>query len=222
MRFHGLQVLGSEPGKRLQQLGPDPARDAVSVLPDADGAEFDLETAGDNLVTRLSDEIGCGSVHDGKLRFVIRPVNHQVARRNVPNRNLWRMDERWKGLREPWERLRWARAHWQDSTGAINPTAADAALSMGIRPNTYAQYERRPDSSRHVPIGHQEAIRFGRKYGVRWEWLLLGNGEPLQEEPEPSEPIKRAMSVMKLVPREQQEAIANAIEALVKSGTTDR
>jgi hypothetical protein len=34
--------------------------------------------------------------------------------------------------------------------------------------------------------------------------------------------MKRAMKIMGAVPLDRQEAIANAIEALVKTGTTDR
>ena len=124
----------------------------------------------------------------------------------------------WRSLKEGWERLGWARRRWQEKSGAVGGSAADAAISLGMRPNTYHAYERSPDSSKHSEMDHQDAIRFARKFGVRWEWLLVGQGEPFLSEPEPTEPMKRAMSVMKLVPEDQQAAIADAIEALTRAG----
>lgn len=123
-------------------------------------------------------------------------------------------DRSWREL-EAWQRLRWARSRRFE-------TAQAAAESMGMRPNTYTGYERRPDSSKSTRLNDQAAIRFGRKFGVRWEWLLTGEGAPLPDEPEVTDPMKRALKVMGAVPLERQEAIANAIEALIKTGTENR
>lgn len=121
-------------------------------------------------------------------------------------------DQSWQGLDEQWQRLRWARARKFD-------TAVAAAESMNMKPGTYQGHERNPGSSRSVPLDDQLAIKYGRKFGVRWEWLLLGTGSPLKAEPEPTDPMKRTLRVMGAVPLAQQEVIAAAIEALVKTGT---
>jgi hypothetical protein len=119
-------------------------------------------------------------------------------------------DHSWRELREGWERLRWARLRKFE-------TAQAAAESMGMKPNTYTAYERSPDSSKHTRLDDQAAIRFARKFGVRWEWLLTGEGSPVAPEPEPTEPIKRVTDGMKVLPLHHQEAIADAIEALIKT-----
>lgn len=125
-------------------------------------------------------------------------------------------DQSWVGL-DYWERVRWARQRWQRQSGAIE-TARAAAESLAMKEDTYSAYERRPDSSKHTKLNDQAAIRFARKFGVRWEWLLTGEGEPTLPEPEPTPPMKRALNVMRLVPEDQQEAIADAIEALARAG----
>ena len=77
----------------------------------------------------------------------------------------------WVNLREPWERLRWARLR-------KFATAKEFAESIGMRANTYDAREREPGRSRHKPLGAQDAMHFGRRLKVRWEWLLNGEGEP--------------------------------------------
>lgn len=99
-------------------------------------------------------------------------------------------------------------------------TAQAAAESMGMRPNTYQGYERSPASSKSSRLNDQAAIRFGRRFGVRWEWLLTGEGSPTSEEPDPDAPVRRVLRVMGEVPLERQEAIADAIEALAKTATS--
>jgi hypothetical protein len=42
----------------------------------------------------------------------------------------------WSGIREPWQRLRWARRYWQEKQGGAT-TAAAAAASLGMQENTY-------------------------------------------------------------------------------------
>lgn len=121
-------------------------------------------------------------------------------------------DRTWIGLAAN-ERLIWARRRKFD-------TAKDAADSMGMKPGTYAAYERRPDSSKHTKMEHQAAARFARKFKVRWEWLLAGEGEPWPEEArpddEPPTPTNRVAVALKTVSKERAEAIADAVEALVK------
>jgi hypothetical protein len=119
-------------------------------------------------------------------------------------------DHSWRELREGWERLRWARMRKFE-------TAQAAAESMGMKPNTYTAYERSPDSSKHTRLDDQAAARFAKKLSVRWEWLLAGEGSPFAPEPEPTAPIKRVTDEMRVLPLHQQEAIAEAIEALIKT-----
>jgi transcriptional regulator with XRE-family HTH domain len=78
----------------------------------------------------------------------------------------------WEDLREPWERLRWARAR------AGFERAKDAADSLGMNPVTYRSYERRPDQAGARMFDHQAAARLGKKFKCSWNWLLTGEGSP--------------------------------------------
>jgi hypothetical protein len=78
----------------------------------------------------------------------------------------------WEELREPWERLRWARLR------AKFERAKDAADSLGMNQVTYRSYERRPDQAGARMFDHQVAARLARKFKVSWKWLLLGEGTP--------------------------------------------
>lgn len=92
-------------------------------------------------------------------------------------------DESWIGL-EPWERVTWARLHWQGKGGGA-ATRRAAAESLGMKENTYSAYERPPGSSKHTDLDHQRASTFAKKFGVDWKWLLTGEGEPIQVKPKP-------------------------------------
>lgn len=117
-------------------------------------------------------------------------------------------DGSWDGLPR-WERVRWARSRKFE-------TATAAAESMGMRPNTYSAYERRPDSSKHTALDHQAAARFAKKFGVRWEWLLSGEGTPWPGG-EPDAPAMRVVNAMNGLSRDRQEEIASAMVALIKA-----
>jgi transcriptional regulator with XRE-family HTH domain len=86
--------------------------------------------------------------------------------------------------------------------------AKDAAESMGMKPGTYNAYERPPTSSKHTKLDHQRAAQFARKFGVRYEWLLEGRGEPM---PGPKDRVAELMD--KASPEEQARIVA-ALEAL--------
>ncbi|MGE5566188.1 MAG: helix-turn-helix domain-containing protein [Parcubacteria group bacterium] len=75
-------------------------------------------------------------------------------------------------MREPWERLRWARmqAGWDKQVAA--------AESLGMPPQTYRTYERRPDEAGARMFDHNLARKFAAKFKVNWVWLLTGEGEP--------------------------------------------
>jgi hypothetical protein len=117
-------------------------------------------------------------------------------------------DERWKTCIGTWDRLRWARLQRFE-------TAKDAAIALGIEEGTYRAYERTPDSSKHTKLDHQKAMHFAKRLGVRWQWLLLGQGEPWNDE---DEDIDRAISVMREADPTRRRDIADLIERLLKAG----
>ena len=119
-------------------------------------------------------------------------------------------DGSWRDLKR-WERVRWARARKFE-------TATAAAESMGMRPNTYTAYERRPDSSKHIALDHQAAARFAKKFGVRWEWLLTGEGSPTAGD-DTDAPAMRVIDAMQGLSRDRQEEVAAAVVALIKART---
>jgi len=79
---------------------------------------------------------------------------------------------------EPWDRLEWARLRWQ-ALHEMPPTKRRAADALGMQENTYSAYERAPGTSKHTPLSYEAARQFADLFGVRWEWLLDGSGEPL-------------------------------------------
>ena len=118
----------------------------------------------------------------------------------------------WSDLCEPHERLRWARMQWQEARG-IKPDAGAAAESLGMNPHTYRAFERAPGSSKNIALDHQRAMQFGRKFGVSWQWLLIGEGTP-QGELTPNE--RRVIDALREAPEARQTAVADAIEQLIK------
>lgn len=153
-------------------------------------------------------------VHEGRLRKVTRPCKHEVTLRYVPFDNIWGMAE-WRDMKQPHERLRWARMHWQEAKG-ITPDAGAAAESMGIKPHTYRAYERPPGASKHTELNDQRAIQFGRKFGVNWIWLLTGEGSPdATDQLTPTE--RRVIDALREAPEARQAAAADAIVQLLKS-----
>ncbi len=117
-------------------------------------------------------------------------------------------DDRWKTTEGTWDRLKWARIQ---KFG----TAEDAAAALGLKPGTYRAYERRPDSSKHIALDHQNAAHFAKRLGVRWEWLLLGKETPWLD---PDENRERVLRAYDEAPAERQAAVAEAIEKLLKTG----
>jgi hypothetical protein len=125
------------------------------------------------------------------------------------------MSEEWRDLREGHERLTWARRRSRFET------QRDAADSLGMNLNTYSAYERAPDKSKHTPLDHQAAIRFGKKFKVNWVWLLTGWGEPTGDPLTTNAPLtvlEEAMAKAAKAPEAQQELIADIIERMLKAG----
>lgn len=92
--------------------------------------------------------------------------------------------------------------------------AKAAAESLGIKEHTYRAYERAPGGkSKNITLDHQNAIRFGKKFGVSWEWLLTGQGTP-EGQLTPNE--RRVIDALREAPEARQTAVADAIEQLIK------
>lgn len=82
------------------------------------------------------------------------------------------MDQSWRYLREPWERLAWSRINLTPF-----PRPVDAARSLNIRPGTYRTYELPKASGGRWP-DPSEVRRIAKKFGVSWSWILTGDGSP--------------------------------------------
>jgi hypothetical protein len=120
------------------------------------------------------------------------------------------MDDRdWGRLKEPWERLRWARMRWQSNAGGFGSARA-AAESLGMNEGTYAAYERGPEASKHIALDHQRAIQFAKKFQVNWVWLLTGDETPFGR----SEAEDRVVKAMAAATPERQAMIVETVEAL--------
>lgn len=117
-------------------------------------------------------------------------------------------DDAWRKCEGTWDRLKWARRQKFE-------TGKDAALAFGLKEDTYRAYERQPDSSKHTPLGHQHAAHFAKRLGVRWEWLLQGDGSPWLD---PDENRDRILQAYDNAPEDRRAAIAAAIEQLLKVG----
>lgn len=204
-------------GESADDFRPYIPREVISVLPHADSPGRTIHLGRENGRAALCIDKFGDRAHGSTLPPVTSQRKREVTPRNSTSCNVFRMAERdWRALEGQWERLRWARQRWQN-TGAVKPTAEHAAESLGIKPGTYRAYERGPDTSKHTPFGHQEAMLFGRKFKVSWTWLLLGQGSPFDDQlPEPQERVIRAMAV---ADPDQQEALADMVERLLRTGT---
>jgi hypothetical protein len=126
-------------------------------------------------------------------------------------------DPRLENLREPHERLRWARVRWQEQRG-IKPDAGAAAESLGMAAHTYRAYERPPGASKHTALSHQRAIQFGRKFSVSWEWLMTGRGQPDDVGAAQLSPTERTLiDALREAPEARRAAATDAIIALLKA-----
>lgn len=121
-------------------------------------------------------------------------------------------DQFWANIREPWQRLRWARLHWQARSGAATTMRA-AAESLGMQENTYTAYERDPASgSKHTPLDHQRAMQFGRKFKINWVWILTGEDTPFDRTPAQA----RAVELLAAAPEDTQDEVVDMIEAVLR------
>lgn len=122
------------------------------------------------------------------------------------------MDSEWSELKQPWERLRWARLFWQRQTGSAT-TARAAAESLGMNENTYSAYEREPgEGKKNIPLDHTRAAQFGRKFKVNWVWLLSGDETPFGR----TAAQTRAMELLAAAPENIQEEAVEIMETIIR------
>lgn len=130
-------------------------------------------------------------------------------------------DSSWRNL-ESWQRVQWARRWWQTRKFGSLSTARAAAESLGMKEDTYSAYERAPDASKHTPLSHPAAARFAEKFGVKWEWLLTGRGEPFGDPPRgPKARILAAIEEAAGDP-DELERKADAIVTLLRASNAKR
>ena len=77
----------------------------------------------------------------------------------------------WQNLKQPHERLRWAR------TRAGYKTGSSAARSAKVDPGTYRSHERAPEDGGRV-IDEGWAQLYSDTFNVHWPWLLTGAATP--------------------------------------------
>lgn len=112
------------------------------------------------------------------------------------------MSENWVHLRNPWERIRWARLRAGYERGK------DAAISLNIKPGTYRTYEvGKADGGRAPSLS--ELQRIARKYKVSWVWLATGEGEPDQAPPD--ERLAQAAQRAGEIPADKQDDAWSAV-----------
>ena len=129
--------------------------------------------------------------------------------------NIFRMVSRWQDTEGTWDRLRWARMRWQEASG-LSPNAEAAAESLGIKAGTYRAYERQPGSSKHIPLDHQTAARFAKKFNVNWTWLLTGEGSPDASDDALTPRERQMIDALREAPEARQAAAADAIIQVLK------
>jgi hypothetical protein len=84
-----------------------------------------------------------------------------------------------------------------------------------MNPHTYAAYERDPDSpSKSIDLDFEHAREWSDALDVRWEWLLEGHGLPWRDDNG-----ERAKRLIESVPADRQEAVLQALELLIGTGT---
>jgi hypothetical protein len=115
-------------------------------------------------------------------------------------------DQSWRNCVGTWDRLKWARMRRFE-------TAKEAAIALGEKEGTYRSYERQPDSSKHTPLDHQNAAHFAKRFGVRWEWLLLGEGSPWRDADERRE---RILDLYDQAAEADRDFLLQTIERLLK------
>lgn len=122
---------------------------------------------------------------------------------------LDRSDTRWQNLEGAWQRLIWAREAAGYATGAA------FAKKIKEKQHTYKAYERDPlSASKHTPLDFAKARAWAPDLGVRWEWLLEGEGVPWDDGDDA--PPAKAQRLVAGAPPKDQEKIVQMIELMLK------
>lgn len=123
-------------------------------------------------------------------------------------------DQSWRNTVGLWDRLRWARRNRYG-----DKPAKEVAEILGIKEGTYNAYEGQPGVRSKVAKPPLVKVQhMAKKFRVRWEWLLLGEGEPWL--PEADSPKARAKAAIDQATDDQAEAAADLLERLFgKTGT---
>lgn len=169
---------------------------------------FEANTAGPPFSSMMEDGV------DSAMRLALPLVTNEgkpiITHGNVTVGNVWLMtadeDTTWQSITEGYERLIWARERWCKKS-----SAELAAAALGMKPGTYRAYERPPGASKSTALTAATAQRFGRFFGVRWIWLLNGEGTPFSEFPPH---IARTIEAMRSMPEDRQQQIATLAETL--------
>jgi len=178
---------------------------------------FEANTAGPPFSSMMED--GVDSAMCLALPLVTNEGKPIITHGNVTVGNVWVMatddDLSWKKLTEGHERLIWARERWC-RLNDVAVSATSGALAVPMAAGTYRSYERPSGASKVTPLSAKAAKRFGRAFGVRWDWLLFGEGTPFAEMPPM---VARTIEAMQNMPVEHQEQIATLAETLAQRQT---
>lgn len=191
--FQARTAPGRRPTFDAKAAGPP----FSSMIEDGDG--FDMPIALPMVTSRGKANITYGNVTVGNVTHMATDTENG-----------------WEKLSESWERLIWARERWQ-SAHRDSKTASDAAGAMKMEAGTYRAYERASDASKHTKLSVDMARKFGRQFGVAWQWLLTGEGSPFSEH---STHIQRLLDAIGSLPEPQQKALADMAETMAEPTKT--
>lgn len=212
------QPLKRQVRECCDDLWPSLTRELIAVFPDPNGARPAADLLSEDGCAALLVDDGCDRVtHDDTLPKVTSRRKGKITHGNVTQRNVGAMqhDAGWQEQTEGWQRLRWARKRWQSVAGAVNASAKDAAESLGMKDGTYRAYERKSTASKSTKLDSQAAIKFGRRFGVSWVWLLTGDGTPFDDPTALPQDQERAVRALSQMTEEEQKAFADFLEARV-------
>lgn len=181
------------------------------MLPHADATGGDVEVRGyRGRLAEPLDDVEVGLVHLETLRPVTFLRKPFLTPRNARFATICRMDESWRQLTEPHERLRWARLRL---TEFKRPT--DAARSMNMKPGTYRNYELPKASGGKWP-DPGTVRRIAKKFNASWSWILTGDGDPTDTQPPEMQVITRELAErVQRIPADKREDALDAAKGVL-------
>jgi transcriptional regulator with XRE-family HTH domain len=121
-----------------------------------------------------------------------------------------RMDDAWRNLSEPWERMSWARRR------AGFSRASAAAEALGIAEHTYRTWERATENGGRWPTNLALLQSVGKKFGVSWVWLATGAGAPIAD-PQTTEATEAMSATIHRLPAAKRPDAIRAALAVLES-----